>query len=188
MKIAVTYENGQIFQHFGHTEQFKLYEAVDGKITHAEVVDTNGSGHGALAGFLMQHGVDTLICGGIGGGAQAALAEAGIKLYGGVSGDADAAVSALLSGNLGSSIPMFTVITMTMSTAKLVTPAVTTAAASIAAIDMERTLTQLPFWSSLTEQEQETLRRSAFVRHYEKGAFVSQQRQRMSRNAVCSFR
>ena len=67
---------------------------------------------------------------------------------------------------------MFTVTTMTMSTARLVTPAVTTAAASIAAIDMERTLTQLPFWSSLTEQEQETLRRSAFVRHYKKGAFV----------------
>ena len=99
MKIAVTYENGQIFQHFGHTEQFKIYEAADGKIVHAEVVDTNGSGHGALAGFLMQNGVDTLICGGIGGGAQAALAEAGIKLYGGVSGDADAAVNALLSGN-----------------------------------------------------------------------------------------
>ena len=88
MKIAVTYENGQIFQHFGHTEQFKLYEILDGKITHTEVVDTNGSGHGALAGFLMQHGVDTLICGGIGGGAQMALAEAGIRLYGGVSGDA----------------------------------------------------------------------------------------------------
>ena len=101
MKIAVTYESGQIFQHFGHTEQFKLYEAADGKIVHAKVVDTNGSGHGALAGFLIQNGVDTLICGGIGGGAQAALAEAGIKLYGGVSGDADAAVSALLSGNLG---------------------------------------------------------------------------------------
>ena len=67
MKIAVAYENGQIFQHFGHTEQFKLYEAVDGKITHAKVVDTNGSGHGALAGFLMQHGVDTLVYGGIGG-------------------------------------------------------------------------------------------------------------------------
>lgn len=101
MKIAVTYENGQIFQHFGHTEQFKIYEAADGKINHVEVVDTNGSGHGALAGFLMQHGVDTLICGGIGGGAQAALSEAGIKLYGGVSGEADAAVNALLNGNLG---------------------------------------------------------------------------------------
>lgn len=100
MKIAVTYENGQIFQHFGHTEQFKLYEVADGKIVHAEVVGTNGSGHGALAGFLMQHGVDTLICGGIGGGAQAALAQVRIKLYGGVSGEADTAVRALLSGSL----------------------------------------------------------------------------------------
>ena len=68
MKLAVTYENGQIFQHFGHTEQFKIYEVADGKIVSEEVVDTNGSGHGALAGFLMQHGVEALICGGIGGG------------------------------------------------------------------------------------------------------------------------
>ena len=70
MKLAVTYENGQIFQHFGRTAQFKLYDIEDGKIVRSEVVDTNGSGHGALAGFLMQRGVDTLICNGIGGGAQ----------------------------------------------------------------------------------------------------------------------
>lgn len=101
MKIAVTYENGQIFQHFGHTEQFKIYDVADGAVTASEVVDTNGSGHGALAGFLMQRGVDTLICGGIGGGAQMALRDAGIKLYGGVQGDADAAVAALLGGTLG---------------------------------------------------------------------------------------
>lgn len=101
MKLAVTYENGQIFQHFGHTEQFKIYEVADGKIVSEEVVDTNGSGHGALAGFLMQHGVEALICGGIGGGAQAALAEVGIKLYGGVSGEADAAVHALLAETSG---------------------------------------------------------------------------------------
>ena len=101
MKIAVTYEDGRIFQHFGHTEQFKIYETVDGRIVRAEVVDTNGSGHGALADFLMRQGVDALICGGIGGGAQAALAEADIRLYGGASGEADAAVNALLSGNLG---------------------------------------------------------------------------------------
>ena len=100
MKIAVTYENGQIFQHFGHTEQFKLYEAADGKITHAEVVDTNGSGHGALAGMLCEWKVDTLICGGIGAGAQNALHEAGIKWYGGVSGSADEAVASLLSETL----------------------------------------------------------------------------------------
>ena len=101
MTIAVTYENGMIFQHFGHTEQFKIHEVAENAVVRAEVVNTNGSGHGALAGFLAQHGVDTLICGGIGGGAQAALAEAGIKLYGGVSGEADAAVAALLVGHLG---------------------------------------------------------------------------------------
>ena len=101
MRIAVTYENGQIFQHFGHTEQFKIYDVADGQIVREAVVDTNGSGHGALAGFLMQLGVDALICGGIGGGAQMALAEVGIRLYGGVSGDADAAVNALIAGNLG---------------------------------------------------------------------------------------
>lgn len=101
MVIAVTYENGQIFQHFGHTEQFKLYEIADGKVIATEVMDTNGTGHGALAGLLQRQGVDALICGGIGGGAQMALAEAGIRLFGGVSGDADAAVNALLAGNLG---------------------------------------------------------------------------------------
>ena len=101
MKIAVTYEpNGQIFQHFGHTEQFKFYEVTDHTITKVDIVPTLGSGHGALAGFLQQYGVDVLICGGIGGGAQAALAEAGIRLYGGVQGSADAAVAALLDGSL----------------------------------------------------------------------------------------
>ena len=100
MKIAVPYENGQIFQHFGHTESFKLYETDNAEIIKSEIIETAGSGHGALAGFLMKHGADTLICGGIGGGAQTALAEAGIRLYGGVSGDADTAVTELLSGKL----------------------------------------------------------------------------------------
>ena len=100
MRIAVTYEDGQIFQHFGHTEMFKLYDVEDGKVVASEVVDTNGQGHGALAGFLLGNKVDVLICGGIGGGAQMALAEAGIKLYGGVSGSADAAVEALLKQEL----------------------------------------------------------------------------------------
>lgn len=100
MKIAVTYDNGEIFQHFGHTAQFKLYETENNKIVRETVVDTNGSGHGALAGFLMEQGVDTLICGGIGGGAQTALAQAGIRLYGGVSGSADEAAAALATGQL----------------------------------------------------------------------------------------
>ena len=100
MKIAVTYENGEIFQHFGHTEQFKVYDVQDSAIVKAEVIDTNGSGHGALAGLLSDLGVDVLICGGIGGGAQMALAQAGIKLFGGVSGSADDAVAACIAGTL----------------------------------------------------------------------------------------
>ena len=101
MRIAVTYENGEIFQHFGHTEQFKIYDVVDNSVKESQIVDTNGNGHGALAGFLLSNQVDALICGGIGGGAQNALAQAGIKLYAGVSGSADDAVNALLNGTLG---------------------------------------------------------------------------------------
>ena len=100
MRIAVTYDNGEIFQHFGHSEQFKLYDVVDGNIVNEQVVDTNGSGHGALAGFLQAVKVDALICGGIGMGAQMALADAGIKLYAGVQGSADAAAKGLAEGNL----------------------------------------------------------------------------------------
>lgn len=100
MRIAVTYENGRIFQHFGHTERFRIYDVTDGQITASHVVDTNGSGHGALASQLVQRGVDVLICGGIGQGARNALAQAGVSLYGGVTGDADEAVKAFLSGEL----------------------------------------------------------------------------------------
>ena len=100
MKIAVTYENGEVFQHFGHTEQFKVYTAEDGKILSSEIVDTNGRGDGALAGFLKNLGVEVLICGGIGGGARNALAEAGIRLFPGACGNADAQAEAFLAGSL----------------------------------------------------------------------------------------
>lgn len=100
MKIAVTYENGQIFQHFGHTEQFKIYEVMDGAILSGQVIDTNGSGHSALAELLSELHVDALICGGIGGGAQAALEQAGIQLFGGVQGDADKAIESFINGSL----------------------------------------------------------------------------------------
>lgn len=100
MRIAVTYDNGMIFQHFGHTEQFKYYDVEGTNIVKFEIVSTNGSGHGALAKILANDNVDILICGGIGGGAQNALAEAGIKLYGGVSGRADDAVISLLNNSL----------------------------------------------------------------------------------------
>ena len=100
MKIAVTYENGQVFQHFGKTQQFKMYQVENGQADKGTVVDAGGAGHSALAVFLKEHQVETLICGGIGGGAQVALAQAGIQLYGGVSGSADQAVEDLLAQKL----------------------------------------------------------------------------------------
>ena len=100
MKIAVTYENGEVFQHFGHTEQFKVYQVEDGTIISSEVINTEGSGHGALADFLKAAGVDVLICGGIGMGARNALAEAGIELYPGACGNADHQAEAFLAGSL----------------------------------------------------------------------------------------
>ncbi|MEY8339170.1 DUF134 domain-containing protein [Lachnospiraceae bacterium 62-35] len=100
MRVAVTYENGNVFQHFGHTGQFKVYDIEEQKIVKEQIIDTMENGHGALAGLLTDNNVDVLICGGIGGGAQNALADAGIRLYGGVTGNADEAVAAWLAGTL----------------------------------------------------------------------------------------
>ena len=100
MKIAVPFENGQIFQHFGHTGQFKVYDVENGAVVSSEILGSNGSGHGALAALLAGRGIDILICGGIGGGAQAALSERGIELCAGASGSADEAVGAYLRGEL----------------------------------------------------------------------------------------
>ncbi|MBR4692630.1 MAG: FKBP-type peptidyl-prolyl cis-trans isomerase [Oscillospiraceae bacterium] len=100
MKIAVTYEDGKVFQHFGHTETFKLYRVEDGQIVATELLASDGAGHGALAQLLKRQDIDVLICGGIGGGAQAALAEQGIELCAGAQGSADEAVAAYLRGEL----------------------------------------------------------------------------------------
>ena len=102
MKIAVTYEGGSIFQHFGKTETFKMYEVEDGKITSMQIVHAGGAGHSALAGFLSEQSANVLICGGIGEGAQEALKEAGIKVISGAAGEVDAAVNAYLAGELES--------------------------------------------------------------------------------------
>ena len=102
MNIAVTYDNGEIFQHFGHTEEFKVYEIKDGNITGSEIIKTGGSGHGALAGFLADRKINALICGGIGGGARQALSSAGIEIYGGISGSADEAAKKRINIQLNS--------------------------------------------------------------------------------------
>lgn len=100
MKIAVTYENGQVFQHFGRTEAFKIYTVEDGAVVSSEIFSSNGTGHEALAGLLAENGIDVIICGGMGAGAQEALQEAGIDIFAGAEGDADAAVASYLKGEL----------------------------------------------------------------------------------------
>lgn len=100
MKVAVTYEKGEVFQHFGRTPQFKLYEIADGKVDSGEVIDTNGIGHGALAGSLKDFGAEAMICSGIGSGAIAAMSDAGIKVYAGASGNADDVIASYIAGAL----------------------------------------------------------------------------------------
>ncbi|MBR4695707.1 MAG: DUF134 domain-containing protein [Selenomonadaceae bacterium] len=100
MKIAVTCENNEVFQHFGHTPSFAVFTVEGGKVVAKEILDCGENGHGALAGLLKEGGVDLLICGGIGGGAQMALAEAGVKLIGGAAGNVDEVVKAYLDGTL----------------------------------------------------------------------------------------
>ena len=100
MKIAVTYDNGNIFQHFGRTEYFKVYEIEDNKIIDSQVIGSNGVGHGALAGLLADQDIKVLICGGLGGGALNALRNAGIEVCAGAAGDADTAVEMYLRGEL----------------------------------------------------------------------------------------
>ena len=100
MKVAVTYENGEVFPHFGRTPQFKIYEIESGEVKTSQVIDTGETGHGALAGFLRERGVEVMICGGIGGGAIMAMAECGIKVYAGASGDADEVIKSYIEGTL----------------------------------------------------------------------------------------
>lgn len=100
MRIAATYENGNIFQHFGRTESFKVYDVEDGKVLSSEVISSGGVGHGALAGLLADNTIDVLICGGLGGGAMNALEDAGITVVAGAEGNADEAVEAYLRGEL----------------------------------------------------------------------------------------
>lgn len=98
MKIAVTTENGMVFQHFGHSKEFTIYEVENEKVKSKENLDTGASGHGALADVLKLNSVDILICGGIGAGAKNALREKRIEIVPGVEGKADEMVVKYLSG------------------------------------------------------------------------------------------
>ena len=80
MRIAVTYDNGNVWQHFGKTENFKFYDVENGEIVSSEVINTNGQGHGALADFLSGHKAEIVICGGVGAPMISRLEAAGIKI------------------------------------------------------------------------------------------------------------
>ena len=100
--IAITYdkETNSVFQHFGRCENFKVFEIENNEIKNAQVINSNGTGHGALAGFLSNLGVEILICGGIGLGARNALASVNIQVYPGTNGNVDDIISNFIQGNL----------------------------------------------------------------------------------------
>ncbi len=100
MKVAITYENGEVFQHFGRTPAFIIYDVENGEIKSQSILETGETGHGALAGFLQEAGADVLICGGIGGGAINAMNEAGITIFAGASGNTDDVIKSYLDGTL----------------------------------------------------------------------------------------
>ena len=100
MKIAVTYDNGEVFQHFGHTEQFKIYEIENDKVINEEIIDTNGTGHGLLCELLISRGVNALICGGLGSGTRNILKQNNIKVYPGVVGNVDKVIEDFINDRL----------------------------------------------------------------------------------------
>jgi len=100
VKLAVTYQDGQVFQHFGKTKEFKIYDVADGKVGFSMVVSPGGQGHAALAGFLRMLGISAVLCGGIGPGAVEALQRLDITPIAGVTGDADQAAADFVAGKL----------------------------------------------------------------------------------------
>ena len=92
MKIAVTYEKGMVFQHFGKSEQFLVVEVEQTKLLNKSLLSADGQGHSALVTLLAKAEIDTLICGGLGQGARNALEQAGITVISGAFGNAEAAV------------------------------------------------------------------------------------------------
>ena len=99
-RIAVPYDEGNIFQHFGKSAAFKIYTIENNTVTGQEIVETGGITHEELGIWMLQHSVNAVLCGNIGPGAQGALAAAGIQVLAGINGGADEAVGLLLKGDL----------------------------------------------------------------------------------------
>lgn len=100
MRIAVPYDNGAIYAHFGKTESFQIFEAENHRVISTEMISAGALGHSALAGVLADANVDVVLCGGIGSGAESALWAENIEIYSGLTGDIGEAVEKFLRGEL----------------------------------------------------------------------------------------
>ncbi|MGI6174342.1 MAG: NifB/NifX family molybdenum-iron cluster-binding protein [Christensenellales bacterium] len=100
LRIAVPYKDDQVFQSFGRASHFMVYDVEKGKVVVRTLVNTDGSGKGAMADILKKIHITTILCGNLGDGAKRAVKEAGIALYAGVTGEADKAVDDFLNGRL----------------------------------------------------------------------------------------
>lgn len=100
MIVAVSFEEGEIFQHFGHTEFFKLFTIEKGIIKDSRIVSADGAGHSEIVDFLVKNKVDVLVCGGIGAKAVSFLSEAGIEVFAGNVGKVDDAITKFIKGEL----------------------------------------------------------------------------------------
>lgn len=102
MKIAVASMGNMVAGHFGHCENFNIYESANGKITSAKSIPNPGHRPGFLPNFLGDMGVEVIIAGGMGGGAVEIFNERSIEVIVGAEGDAKTAVESYLRGELKS--------------------------------------------------------------------------------------
>ena len=102
MIIAVSYKDGEIFEHFGHAEMFAIYRTNEQntEILEKTIVEVKETGHQAVADLMDANGVDVVIVGNIGAGARQALAEYGIVAFAGFCGDSDDAAELMMRGQL----------------------------------------------------------------------------------------
>jgi predicted Fe-Mo cluster-binding NifX family protein len=102
LKVAVASEGKMVTEHFGHCENFNIYETENGKIIKSESIPNPGHKPGFLPNFLNDLGVKVIISGGMGGGAIDIFNEKGIEVIVGAEGVAEASVNSYLQGNLKS--------------------------------------------------------------------------------------
>ena len=106
IRIAVSYKDGEIFEHFGHSEFFAIYEFDEHDLERStkRLVDTSAMhGHKDMADLMKREKIDAVICGQMGDEARSLLLSYGIIPVPGYCGDADTAAELLVTGQLPAS-------------------------------------------------------------------------------------